>query len=130
MKIFIIDDDHLCTFLTHTMLGMEDGTHDVRTFHSATDALDALISGGHELVPDIIFLDLNMPVMDGWEFLDVLTQLDPKFNSRCRIYILTSSLDLSDTKRVKEYPIVSDLIYKPIKSEEIRHILAHHAFSN
>ncbi|MEJ8804260.1 response regulator [Pontibacter sp. H249] len=129
MRIFLIDDDRLSIFLTESMLALEGLTHKTKSYYSAEEALEALSSGGDDTIPNLIFLDLNMPVMDGWAFLDALayTQLNLKIQKKCRIYILTSSLDLSDTLRTKEYPLVSGLIHKPIKSEDIEFIFSQYS---
>ncbi|MCC9169018.1 response regulator [Pontibacter harenae] len=124
MKIFIIDDDDLNLFLTENLLALEDATHEIKTFLSGTAALEALQTGGEAAVPDIIFLDLNMPVMDGWEFLEALAPLGPSISERCRIYVLTSSLSASDTTRSKEYALVSGLIHKPLKIEDVRELVS------
>ncbi|GAB3196138.1 CheY-like chemotaxis protein [Pontibacter aydingkolensis] len=128
MRIFLIDDDRLSIFLTESMLALEGFTHETKSFLSAAEALEALGSGGDDAVPDLIFLDLNMPVMDGWGFLDALAaaQLNSKIKAKCSIYILTSSLDLADTLKTERYPLVSGLIHKPIKSEEIKFIFSQH----
>lgn len=120
MNIFLIDDDHLSLFLVKYTLDLEDTTHTVETFMLGTEALDALCERNAASVPGMIFLDLNMPFMDGWSFLDALEPLRTKLTNRCKIYILTSSLDKADADRVKEYPIVSGLLHKPITSEYIQ----------
>ncbi|MCC9169216.1 response regulator [Pontibacter harenae] len=120
MKIFIIDDDNLSLFLTENLLAFVDATHEIKTFLSGTAALELLQTNGKAAVPDIIFLDLNMPVMDGWDFLEALAPLEPSISERYRIYILTSSLNASDTAKSKEYALVSGLIHKPLKLEDVK----------
>lgn len=122
MKIYVIDDDHLSTFVTLNMLALEDATYDISTFLSANEALEALQEVNEAEIPELIFVDLNMPIMDGWDFLDALAPLAPRLRERCSIYILTSSLDISDTNRLKDYPFVSGLIQKPIRSEDINFV--------
>ena len=119
MKAFIIDDDQLSTFLTQSLLELEGGVHEVNTYHSAAEALEALHVAAAEHLPEVILLDLNMPIMDGWGFLEALAPLEEKLAGRCLIYILTSSLDSADINRMKAFPIVSGLIQKPISSEDI-----------
>ncbi|MBF9251675.1 response regulator [Pontibacter sp. 172403-2] len=123
MEVFIIDDDELSLFLTENMLLLEDETLGIKGFLSGAEALEALSSDG---IPDLIFLDLNMPVMDGWGFLDALTPLAPGLRKSCNIYILTSSLAPSDAARITKYPFVAGLIHKPIESDELRTIFSQH----
>lgn len=120
MNIFLIDDDHLSLFLVKNTLDLEDTTHTVETFLHGSEALEALCKRNEADVPGIIFLDLNMPFMDGWSFLDTLEPLIPKLANRCKIYILTSSLDTADADRMKAYPMVSGLLHKPITSEDLQ----------
>lgn len=119
MRIFIIDDDPLSTFLAQTVLTLEEPAHDITAFDSGIEALEVITAGPENAIPELIFLDLNMPIMDGWAFLDALAPLKEKLQERCTIYILTSSLDTADTLRVEEYSIVSGLIHKPITTEDV-----------
>ena len=124
MKTYLIDDDDLGVYLTEQMLRAEGFSTAISTFQSAEAALDTLVSGGSDEVPQVVFLDLNMPLMNGWEFLDALAPHENKLRGNCHIYILTSSLALSDLEKSKEYGLVAGLIHKPLDSEEIRSIQA------
>ncbi|PIQ19944.1 MAG: hypothetical protein COW65_17865 [Cytophagales bacterium CG18_big_fil_WC_8_21_14_2_50_42_9] len=119
MKIFIIDDDQLSILLTKTMLELESSITDITTFLSADDALEALSTGIDSDIPDTILLDINMPGIDGWDFLDSFSSLENKLNKVCKVYILTSSLDSADAEKSKEYPQVAGFLHKPITSEDI-----------
>ncbi|MBC6699111.1 response regulator [Hymenobacter puniceus] len=122
MTTFLIDDDSLSNYLTETLLKMEDFSSNIRTFEAADEALAELVEQPE--LPRVVFLDLNMPVMNGWEFLDALAPYRGRLQGRCRIYILTSSLALSDLNRSRHYDLVAGLIHKPIDSGEIRAIQA------
>jgi two-component system chemotaxis response regulator CheY len=93
MKIFIIDDEEVNLFLTQRMLvnsGLKEGG--IHPFLNAEEALHYIQTGSDEDYPDVILLDLNMPVMDGWELPDALVPQWERLREKCRIYILTSSL--------------------------------------
>jgi len=119
MKLFIIDDDQLSILLTKTMLELESSISDITTFLSADDALEALNTSIDSDIPDTILLDINMPGMDGWDFLDSFSPLENKLNKVCKVYILTSSLDSADAEKSKAYPQVVGFLHKPITSEAI-----------
>ncbi|MDB5235432.1 MAG: hypothetical protein JWR44_2425 [Hymenobacter sp.] len=120
MDTLLIDDDAIGVFLTERLLKREDFSADIASFPSAEQALAFLAQAATEEVPRVIFLDLNMPVMDGWEFLEALRPQEERLQGRCHIYILTSSLAHSDTARVAEFSLVTGLIHKPIDAAQIQ----------
>jgi CheY-like chemotaxis protein len=124
VKIYLIDDDTLSIYLTEQLLRTEGFFTSISTFHSAQQALSQLVQDTTGTPPQVIFLDLNMPVLDGWQFLAALQPYRPALLGRCRIYILTSSLALADLEKAQEYDLVAGLIHKPIDTEEIRAIQA------
>jgi CheY-like chemotaxis protein len=124
MRAFIIDDDHLSIFITKSLLDYDSEQWETYCFEDAAEALLQLQTEAE--LPDIIFLDLNMPVISGWDFLDSLAA-SPPLQERCSIYILTSSLDLADTARAKEYEVVTGFIHKPITAEDIKLVVEAHA---
>jgi CheY-like chemotaxis protein len=121
MRTYLIDDDQLGIYLTEQLLRAEGFSNSICTFESAEEALHTLAQGEEE-VPQVVFLDLNMPVMNGWDFLDALAPYEKKLRGSCHIYILTSSLALADLEKSKHYDLVAGLIHKPLDSEEIRAI--------
>lgn len=123
MHIFLIDDNSTSVFLTERLLKRDEGASDqISTFLSATDALQSLTQIPPADLPQIILLDLNMPVMDGWEFLEALKPHEQLLQGRCSIYILTSSLAPSDASKSREYALVTGLIPKPIDRSAIQMI--------
>ena len=121
MKTYLIDDDDLAIYLTEHLLRAEGFSNCICTFQSAREALEKLV-GQKQRVPQVVFLDLNMPLMDGWQFLDALAPYQEALRGTCHIYILTSSLALKDLEKSKEYELVAGLIHKPFDSGEIRAI--------
>jgi response regulator RpfG family c-di-GMP phosphodiesterase len=122
MLTYIIDDEPISLFLTEQVLRMEGVTSTIRTFYRAEEALRFLLAHLAIEVPEVILLDLNMPMMNGWDFLEALAPHATSLAGRCRIYVLTSSLVLADTARATSYALVTGIIHKPLDENEIRGI--------
>jgi CheY-like chemotaxis protein len=90
----------------------------VKSFLHAEDALE-ILKYKTENYPDAIFLDINMPCMNGWEFLDSLCVL----NISIDVYMLTSSIDSRDQDKASKYTQVNDFISKPLREERLRLII-------
>ncbi|WP_299823684.1 response regulator [uncultured Pontibacter sp.] len=124
MKTFSIDDDQISNFLTERALEEAEFATELHAFLSAEEALGFITKDCETNLPNIIFLDLNMPIMSGWDFLDALQPYKENLLGKCHIYILTSSLDTSDTARAREYELISGFIHKPLTMEDVQVILA------
>ncbi|WP_017732083.1 response regulator [Nafulsella turpanensis] len=125
MKIFIIDDEEVSLFLSQRMLLIQEEDAEISLFLSAEKALKVLREGKPEDSPDVILLDINMPVIDGWKFLEHFTSMEELIQRKCSIYVLTSSLDASDEEAVKNHPSVTSIIHKPLKIEDIKLLFSH-----
>jgi CheY-like chemotaxis protein len=124
-KIFLVDDDPISIFLTKKIIGDFDGSCEISDFADAGLALEHLKSNAdcHSEQPNIIFIDLNMPVMDGWDFLDEYSLLQPRMTKPIAIYVTSASILSQDVQRAQSYTIVNDLLLKPISKEKIEAIL-------
>lgn len=121
MKIFIVDDDPIYVLLITKAISIVAGTIEVSDFADGQLALNRLfeLRHDHEELPDIIFLDLNMPVMDGWEFLSEYVYLKSSLNKNTVIYVVSSSISPSDVERAKRLNVVVDFLIKPLDSGTI-----------
>lgn len=122
MKIMIIDDDEVNLFLTQRMLVLCEITNNIQTFQFPKKALQYIQVVKDEDLPDVILLDLDMPILNGWEFLEELTPHWKKDRKKYRIYILTSSLDSLDEEKAKSHPMITGLLHKPLTKENINFI--------
>lgn len=124
--VCIIDDDEIFQFITKKSFERLDRHDDLHFFLNGEDALlymKGAIQGANPK-PDIIFLDINMPIMDGWDFLTELQKLNniDAFELP-NIYMVSSSIDDKDLIKSRTFPIIKDYIVKPIKDVNIREIL-------
>lgn len=126
-KVYIIDDDEVSVFLAQTMLEAEGFAREYETFQNPCDAIHQLLpilqQEQTESIPNVIFLDLNMPQMDGWHFMDRLSPHAELLKQNSRLYILTSSLDSMDVRKAKTYDFLAGFLQKPLEESAIQHIL-------
>jgi CheY-like chemotaxis protein len=118
--VALIDDDKIFRLTASKTMEATFLTENVLLFESGEDALVFLQenSTNNELLPDYIFLDINMPYMDGWMFLEEYKKLKPKLSKNIVVYMLSSSIEQRDLKRTKENEDVEDYILKPISKEK------------
>jgi CheY-like chemotaxis protein len=125
--IFLIDDDPVFVYLTKKIICSVNGGCEIMEFGDGELAIDHLrkICGDSASLPHIIFVDLSMPVMDGWEFLDEYTRLQSKLSKPIELFIVSSSISPQEVERSKSYPTVSDFLIKPVAKGKIAEIISH-----
>jgi CheY-like chemotaxis protein len=122
MQIVLVDDEHVSVFVTKKILEREGLANEVHAFEQPEEALHYVQRSVPGNAPDVILLDLNMPGLNGWDFLEALQPYEAQLLGQCFIYILTSSLNPADTIRSSEFPLVSGLIHKPLDKIQVRTI--------
>ena len=115
--IYIIDDDDIFVFVLRKLLQKSKRYDEVINIGNGLEAIDLLVNEfeTNKKLPDIIFLDLNMPVLDGWQFLDQVEKLP--FKELLRIYIISSSIDVKEIEKSKTYSTVKSFVSKPLTLE-------------
>ena len=121
--ILLIDDDPINNLVNTRIISKHSGS-DVTAFDHAGKALQHLRTCPKTEFPELILLDINMPEISGWDFLDALSTLPPDFQQECRVVMLSSSIDIHDYNRADSYPFVQDFISKPLTAEVLKVITA------
>lgn len=121
----IVDDDDAFKFLTTMTIEDSDRVDNIMTFSNGQETIEFLesVKDRPEKIPEIILLDLNMPVMDGWEFLNEYISMKPRIGKQITIYIVSSSIDPKDFQKAKLIQEVSDFIIKPITEEKFHELI-------
>lgn len=123
MQTLLIDDDATMVFLTQRLFQRAGLDQTLTCFLSPVEAVAFLQQQAlSDSSPYTILLDLNMPLMSGWDVLEALKPLEPHLLGRCVVYILTSSVAPADTSRAGEYALVAGLLHKPLRQDEL-HLL-------
>ena len=121
-RIALIDDDPIIN-LINTKIITKSTDHQVVTYTNAQLAVEQFgvwLNSEPDLLPDVIFLDINMPVMDGWEFLEAFQNIPAASRDHCKVFMLTSSINNQDIEKSKSYKTVLDFISKPLTAEKLR----------
>ncbi|TSE08021.1 response regulator [Aquimarina algiphila] len=126
-RVCIIDDDNIYISLVRKIIELKKLSDVVLVFNNGREALDFFLKSlgdeQKEEVPQVILLDLNMPIMDGWEFLNEFSKIRNKISKKIDLYVVSSSIDSRDIERAKAIDVVSDYLTKPIKLNDFERIL-------
>lgn len=125
LNIIIIDDDALSVFTIERLIKKSSPSTVVQSFLSGEKALAHFSALDRGSFPNVILLDLYMPVMDGWQFLEAYQAkgFENKFST---IYILSSSIDERDATLAEEHGLIQEFLKKPLQKEKLASLLAHH----
>lgn len=122
-RVMIVDDDAGVLFLHELMVRESGMSENIRTFNSAEKGLAHLRESLGKGEKFLVFLDINMPGMSGWDFLKTLENLD--FHTNVYVIMVTSSVDRSDREESGKYRHVVDFIEKPLNLETCKIVMNH-----
>ena len=125
VSILLVDDDEINNFISIKLIKKALLTSEIMACLNGKFAIDQLMDiQKHDIdkLPDYIFLDINMPIMNGWEFLDEYKRLNIDPMGKIKIFIISSSVFSNDINRAKSYPVVKSFISKPLSVEKIKEL--------
>lgn len=122
-RIILVDDDSINNMLSSYVIGTVRPNIAIVDFTNPTNALNYVMSKLEEDKTSIVLLDIRMPELDGWQFLDKLHPYVDQVKKHFRIYVLSSTIDPLDLKKAREHELVSGFFEKPLTSINMSSLL-------
>lgn len=124
--IWVNDDDAIYQTIINKLIQKSGVFSALSSFINGKEAIFALNYSleNNDTIPDIILLDINMPVMDGWEFMEEIKRIKSKISKNIIIYIVSSSIALEDKNKSKTFTDISGYIPKPISVADLLSIVS------
>lgn len=136
-KVLLIDDDEIALMLSELVIEQNAFSHEVVKLVNGKQGLDFFENQAKDLkqgqgaeVPSLVFLDLNMPVMNGWDFLEGFAHAYQALFSQTRVVVLSSTVDPKDFVRARQYDFVADFLNKPLSDEALASLRANRELQN
>jgi CheY-like chemotaxis protein len=119
--IWLVDDDLIYHIIMKKIIIKADVCSHINSFHNGKDAMVALKNAidSNGLLPDLILLDIDMPIMDGWGFMSEWLLLEDRINTKIEIYISSSSIAVEDKLKANNNPAILGYLSKPISTEDL-----------
>lgn len=124
-NILIIDDDPMSSFMLKRLAELGELADIITIFNSARSALEYIgeRKKSDNLLPDVIFLDIYMPILNGWDFLTAFRALKPELSKKIDIVIVSSSEHPRDIEQAKTFEEVKAYAVKPVSLERLKEII-------
>ena len=123
ITVMLVDDNRIDLFIHNEFIKQMKIAHSVIEYSFAKDAIIFLQNADSSIWPELILLDIHMPIMNGFDFLDEYILLPEDSRKKCKIIIVSSSLDKSDKQKAKSNPLVIELLEKPLNREKLLELL-------
>ena len=126
--VMLIDDNEIDNLINQKMIEAADISEHIYTHTGAKSAIEFLKNlekidkETKDVLPDVIFLDIDMPLMDGFQFLDEFNKLSEETRKKCKVVMLTSSINPQDVNKSKKYSYVKKYINKPLTQANLANL--------
>ncbi|SRX54720.1 response regulator [Aequorivita sp. CIP111184] len=124
-RFIVVDDDRTSNMICEFSLRRFSSITEIKTFVDPEDALQFIRDcylDNQSPTPTILFLDINMPVFTGWDFLEIFNSFSQHIREQFTFYILTSSIEQKDVEKAEANPLVKGLLSKPLSTSIVRGI--------
>lgn len=123
MNFIVVDDSKLDCFIAEKIILNSGMCESVKVFQQASLALEHIQAVGESQGTTVVFVDIQMPVMNGFEFVENFEQLSPELKKNYHMYMLSSSINENDIAKVKGYASVRHFLNKPLTNDTIKAVL-------
>jgi CheY-like chemotaxis protein len=122
-RIAIVDDDSIFQFTTKVKIEKLGLADEIQIYNDGEEMYKLLDSSDIAELPSIILLDINMPISDGWDFLEMYDTIGDDKKEKIKIYMLSSSINPVDVEKANAHPRIIKSITKPIRDEVLEEII-------
>lgn len=124
--IFLVDDDEVTNFINKRIIKLNLPEAEIHVASNATEAIQQIKQRNADNLPafDAIMVDISMPDMDGWEFMDLMETEEYKFTNQSAFFMLTSSVFEDDLNRSKTKKLIRSFYSKPLDAAKVKEIAA------
>ena len=120
-SVWVIDDDEIYQMIIKKLIDRSK-VFEKQSYYKCVEEVFRDLEDSNIILPDAILLDINMPQMDGWQFIEKLRKFYPDLHKRTSIYIVSSSIAYSDKERAEEFPEITDFLSKPLSIQVLKEI--------
>ena len=119
--VCLIDDDEIYQYIFRRQVELSHPSSQIHIFPNGKKGFEYLLNSlkNPSTIPEYIFLDINMPIMDGWQFLEEFSAIEKKLTKDINIYLVTSSIDERDIAKANQIKQVKEYLVKPISEDKI-----------